>query len=150
MNAGIGLRPADAADDEFCFQLHKAAMGGYIAEVWGWDEGDQREFHSRAFNPARWQIVTAGGIDIGMIDVEYRDDQIYLARIEIHPDRQGRGIGSHLIRNLIEDADRHGVGFTLDVLAVNTRARSLYRRLGMVDLARHGEGGIKIAMRCER
>ena len=53
-------------------------MGGYIAAIWGWDEQVQRDFHTRAFNPARWQIITVGGADIGMLDVEYRPGEIYL------------------------------------------------------------------------
>jgi hypothetical protein len=66
----VALRPATPADSEFCFQLHKASMGGYITVIWGWDEEVQRGFHARAFNPERWQIITAGGADVGMIDVE--------------------------------------------------------------------------------
>jgi len=31
----ISLRPATRADDEFCYQLHKTAMGGYVAAVFG-------------------------------------------------------------------------------------------------------------------
>ena len=68
----IALRPATAADSEFCFELHKAAMSGYITAIWGWDEQRQRDAHTRKFNPGRWQIITADGTDIGMIDVEYR------------------------------------------------------------------------------
>ena len=56
----IALRPATPADAEFCYQLHKAAMGEYITAIWGWDEQVQRAFHERAFNPHRWQIITAG------------------------------------------------------------------------------------------
>ena len=33
----IALRPAMPADSEFCFELHKAAMGDYITAIWGWD-----------------------------------------------------------------------------------------------------------------
>jgi RimJ/RimL family protein N-acetyltransferase len=35
----------------------------------------------------------------------------------------------------------------LDVLAVNHRARALYERLGLREVAQHGEGGIKVRMR---
>jgi hypothetical protein len=31
----IGLRRAVAADSEFCYQLHKAAMGDYVTAIWG-------------------------------------------------------------------------------------------------------------------
>jgi len=146
----VALRPATPADSEFCYQLHKAAMGDYITAIWGWDEQVQRGFHARAFNPGRWQIITAGGADIGMLDVEYRPGEIYLARIEICPDHQGRGIGSRLISALDGEARQKGQDLVLDVLTVNHRAQALYQRLGMTEVARHGDGNIKITMRLNR
>ncbi len=144
------LRPATPADSEFCYQLHKAAMGGYVTAIWGWDEQVQRGFHDRAFNPARWQIITAGGADIGMLDVEHRPTEIYLARIELHPDYQGHGIGAQLINALADEAQQNGQDLVLDVLAVNHRAQALYQRLGLTEVARHGDSNIKITMRLTR
>jgi ribosomal protein S18 acetylase RimI-like enzyme len=143
----VVLRPATPADSEFCYQLHKAAMGDYVAAIWGWDEQVQRGLHARAFNPARWQIITTGGTDIGMIDVEHRLREIYLARIELHPGHQGHGTGTRLIGALADEAARNGQDLVLDVLAVNRRAQALYQRLGMREIARHGDGNIKITMR---
>jgi len=65
-----------------------------------------------------------------MLDVEYRPAEIYLARIEIHPDHQGGGIGTRLISALIDDAGQKDQDRVLDVLTVNRRAQALYRRLG--------------------
>ena len=143
----VALRPATPADSEFCFQLHKAAMGGYITAIWGWDEQRQRAYHDRSFSPGRWQIITADGVDVGMIDVEHRPTEIYLGRIEIHPSHQGRGIGTRLITALVDEARRNGQDLALDVLAVNQRARALYQRLGLTEVARHGDGNIRIRMR---
>ena len=70
--SAIALRPATPADAEFCYRLHKAAMGEYITAIWGLDEHVQRTFHDRAFNPRQWQIITAGQAEIGMLDVNYR------------------------------------------------------------------------------
>ena len=141
------LRPATGADNEFCYQLHKAAMGEYITAVWDWDEQVQRGFHDRAFSPGLWQIITAGGSDVGVLNVEYRPGEIYVARIEIHPDYQGRGIGTRLISALIDEARQKGRDLVLDVLTVNHRARALYQRLGMTEVARHGASNVKITMR---
>jgi len=45
----IALRAATPGDSEFCYQLHKAAMGGgYITAIWGWDEQEQRAFSTIA------------------------------------------------------------------------------------------------------
>ena len=145
---GIGLRPATPADGEFCFQLHKLAMGDYVAAIWGWDDAVQREYHANVFDPERWQIVTVDGADVGILVTEDRPEELYLAGIEIHPGHQGRGIGAHLIGGLIERAHRGGRHVVLDVLTVNHRAHALYRRLGFQETVRHGEGNIKIRMRC--
>ncbi|MGV9427948.1 GNAT family N-acetyltransferase [Streptomyces sp. NPDC003656] len=143
----IGLRPATSADSEYCFQLHKAAMGAYIiTDTWGWDEQIQRDFHAHAFTLDQWQIITTDGMDAGMLHVENRPTEIYLARIELHPDHQGRGIGSQLIRSLLHQARQQGRDLTLEVLVVNQRAQALYRRLGLHEVTRHGENDIKIRM----
>ncbi|MFF0795124.1 GNAT family N-acetyltransferase [Streptomyces spiralis] len=142
----VDLRPTTSADSEYCFQLHKAAMGAYITAIWGWDEQIQRDYHARAFTPDRWQIITDDSTDAGMLHVEHRPTEIYLARIELHPDHQGRGIDSQLIRSLLHQARRQGRDLTLDVLVVNQRAQALYRRLGLHEETRHGDNDIKIRM----
>lgn len=78
-------------------------------------------------------------------NVECRAGEVYLARIEICPRYQGRGISSGIIRALIEQAGGQGKDFVLDVLAVNHRARALYRRLGMTETAKPSD--TKITMR---
>ncbi|HSZ39016.1 MAG TPA: GNAT family N-acetyltransferase [Trebonia sp.] len=146
----VALRSADPADSEFCYQLHKAAMGGYITAIWGWDEQSQRCSHARVFNPGRWQIITVEGVDAGMLDLEYRPAEIYLSRIEICPRFQGLGIGTRLISELIDEATQKGQDLVLDVLTVNHRARDLYQRLGMTEAARNADNNIKITMRSSR
>jgi ribosomal protein S18 acetylase RimI-like enzyme len=146
----IALRPATAADSEFCFQLHKAAMGEYVTAIWGWDEQRQRDFHARGFAPGHWQIITADGADAGVLIVDYRPAEIYLSRIEIHPGYQGRGIGTQLISALIDEAAQRDQDLVLDVLTVNNRAQALYQRLGLNEVGRHGDGNIRITMRSTR
>jgi ribosomal protein S18 acetylase RimI-like enzyme len=115
--------------------------------IWVWDEQVQRDFQARAFDPHRWQIITVGGQDVGMLDVEYRPGEVYLARIGIHPGLQGHGIGTRLISALIDEAEQKGQDLVLDVLIVNRRAQVLYQRLGMKEVARHGDSSTKITMR---
>ncbi|MGC7095827.1 GNAT family N-acetyltransferase [Amycolatopsis lurida] len=129
----IALRQATAADEEFCFQLHKASLGEYVAELWGWEDEVQREHHRRVFVPERWRIVTVDGTDAGVLVVEAHPEGWYLGRIELLPEYQGRGIGGVLIQRL---ADR-GTPLHLEVLAVNRRALEFYRRHGFRETGRH-------------
>ena len=122
-------------------------MGTYVTAIWGWDEAIQRDFHERGFDPDRWQIITADGADIGILIVEYRPTEVYLARIELHPDLQGRGIGACLIQRLLDDADVRGQHVVLEVLAHNNRAQAFYQRHGFRAVSPHGEHGHKVTMR---
>jgi ribosomal protein S18 acetylase RimI-like enzyme len=96
---------------------------------------------------ANGRSFTAGQAEIGMLDVDYRPGEIYLSRIEIDPGHQGHGFGSRIISALLEEAERKGQDLVLDVLTVNRRARALYERFGLTEVASHGDHGIKVTMR---
>jgi GNAT superfamily N-acetyltransferase len=143
----VGLRPATAADSEFCYRLHRAAARGYVEAVWGWEEATQRAFHDRTFRPIRMRIIVVDGRDVGSVSVEYAAAEVYLGRLEILPAYQSQGIGSQIIQRLLDEAAGRGQPVLLDVLVVNHRAHALYRRLGFHDILRHGQNNIKIRMR---
>ena len=143
----IALRPATADDVEFCFDLHKLSFHQYVTEVWGWDEDEQRAIHTRNFQPERVQIITANGVDVGRLDVDYGDQEIFIWLIELLPSHQGRGIGGRLIRTILDEARSQGKAVGLNVLDVNRCAYALYRRLGFIEVRRLIEGpAVRIRM----
>jgi ribosomal-protein-alanine N-acetyltransferase len=55
--------------------------------------------------------------------------------IAVVPEREGRGIGSAVLTELIAEADRRGArDVLLEVRADNPRAQALYRRFGFVHI----------------
>jgi ribosomal protein S18 acetylase RimI-like enzyme len=100
-------------------------MRDYVEQVWGWDEDEQIAFFDDRFEPEKWQVIQADGEDVGVLIVEDDDGETYVAEIQVHPSRQGRGLGSSVLRSLMESGP-----VTLRVLHVNERARALYERLG--------------------
>ena len=60
------------------------------------------------------------------------DDEVAVIHIlAVHPDRQGSGIGSEMVREAIRLARDNGMkAVRLDALASNTPAHSMYKRLG--------------------
>jgi ribosomal protein S18 acetylase RimI-like enzyme len=132
----ISLRPATEADKEFLYDLHRSTMHRYIDETWGWDEDWQRnEFESR-FRKASQQVILANGPAVGMLEIEYRPDELFIANIQVRPSAQRRGIGSLIINELVAQGRRTNQPVTLQVLEVNHDALRLYERLGFVITAR--------------
>ncbi len=122
------VRPATSEDTEFCYTLHQRALGPVIAEVFGdWDDPVQRAFHLAWFDPRRLRIIQDPvGEPIGVLDVQDQADHIYLARIQLLPEYQNRGVGTALLRGLLSD----GRPIRLHVFTANTRACQLFERLG--------------------
>jgi ribosomal protein S18 acetylase RimI-like enzyme len=128
---GIELRAARQADAEFLYGLLKATMQAYVAQVWGWDEQWQRAYFQEHFDPSQEQIVILEGEEIGVLAIEEKEDAVFLSKVYLLPEYQGQGIGTHLMRSVLDGAFGRGLPVTLRVLKVNP-ARRLYERLGFV------------------
>lgn len=120
------LRPATAADREFLYELHRAAMRPYVEAVWGWDEGVQRDFFERRLEHEDSQVIEVDGERVGVLALEDRGEERILALVELLPARQGRGIGTAVLRSVLAE----GRPVTLRVLTSNPRGRALYEREG--------------------
>lgn len=123
------LRPARREDDLFVYEVKKQALGPYVKQVWGWDEDVQRDLHRKEFNASRLQIVTLAGCDVGTIGVVSDENRFLINTVYLLPEYQNRGIGSALIRGVLDRARTQGLPVRLGVLKVNP-ARRLYERLG--------------------
>jgi ribosomal protein S18 acetylase RimI-like enzyme len=137
------LRPALAGDREFLFELHRAALGAYVEATWGWDDDAQRRMFDDRFAPDGVDVIEVEGEAAGMVSFEERDDEIFLASIELLPRWQGHGIGTAIVSLLLDAAEATRKPLTLRVLRTNPRAAALYRRLGL-DVV--GETGTHVLM----
>jgi ribosomal protein S18 acetylase RimI-like enzyme len=130
---GIELRAARQEDAGFLYGLLKATMQAYVAQIWGWDEQWQRAYFQERFDPSQERIVVLEGEDIGVLSMEEKEDEVFLAKIYLLPEYQGQGIGTHLVQSVRDQAFGRGLPVTLQVLKVNP-ARRLYERLGFVEV----------------
>ncbi|MCA9872711.1 MAG: GNAT family N-acetyltransferase [Anaerolineales bacterium] len=129
------LRQATEADYEFLYRLHKAAMQPYIEATWGWQEEWQQEYFARKWNPQARQIIQIQGQDAGVLVIEIRQGEHYLALIELLPECQGHGVGTAVLADFLHEAETHSLPATLHVLKTNGRARQFYERLGFAIVA---------------
>lgn len=131
----ITFRTSTIDDFEFLFDLHKATLGPYVDQVWGWDEDIQRAYLRRNTDFAATKVIVVDGAGAGRLDIEERDGDVYVGLIEVAAGFQRRGIGTRVLRDVLDDAFAAGRGVCLNVLKVNPDAHRLYRRLGFVVVA---------------
>ncbi len=133
------LRQAGSEAREFLFELHKASMGPYVEEMFGpWDDAVQWEFFDRWFQPEQTFVISVGDEDVGVVAFEDRPGEVYVTRIEVHPDWQRQGVGTTVMLGLLDRAHRAGKAVCLHVFGSNP-ARELYRRLGFTVSSEDGD-----------
>lgn len=144
----ITLRAATVRDLEFIFELHKATLGPYVNKVWGWDDDDQRAYLDRTIEIATTQIIVVDGVDAGRLNLADQDGDVYVGLIEVATDFQRQGIGTRILRDVLDEAFIAGRTVRLSVLKVNTDAYRLYQRLGFAEHPAEGaETDIRVHMR---
>ncbi|HSU50466.1 MAG TPA: GNAT family N-acetyltransferase [Segetibacter sp.] len=124
------LFPASDSDFDFVYELKKVAYKEYIEQTWGWDDEFQLKFHKENFSSRNTHIIKAGDQQIGSVDIKESEANIFISGLYILPSFQSKGIGSSIIKNLIEEAVLKKKRLELEVLRVNTKALKLYERLG--------------------
>src|SRR5687768_16191386 len=129
----FATRPASPADRRRLYEIHRAAMGPYVTELWGWDDAWQAEAFTRSFDPGATRVVVVGEQLVGFFETHEDADAVVLSKIELDPAYQRRGIGTRVIADVLAEARARGKPVRLQVFKINPRAQSLYRRLGFVE-----------------
>jgi len=125
----LSLRPATSEDREFLWSLYQATMAEYVREGLGLDDGQQKATFESHLDLARAQIVNRDGRSIGVLTLVPMPWGTLVQQIAVLPELQGQGIGSSLLRSVIEQATQKGQIVGLTVLKCNP-AWKLYLRLG--------------------
>jgi hypothetical protein len=87
--SSIGCGPSTEGTRSRSNELHRDTIRTYIEEVFGgWDEAVQLAFHEQWMNRQRAQVIEVDGRLVGVVDTEWRDGELYLARIEVSPELQ--------------------------------------------------------------
>jgi ribosomal protein S18 acetylase RimI-like enzyme len=124
----ITLRPAKTPDFGFCQRTYFEPMRATINEL-GVDETNHLANFASRWEAEQVRMVMINGQVIGWLQTAPTDDTLFLAQLFIDTSFRRRGIGSRLMRILIEEAARENKAVTLGVVKTNP-ARRLYERLG--------------------
>lgn len=139
MPEAVELRAAGSGDLPFLFSLYCDVRDPEVS-AWGWPDAQrdlflrmqfeaQRRSYLAACPDAIHHIVHLNGIDLGRRLVVVTPEQTHLVDIALLAPYRNRGIGTQLIRQLMDDCDAAGRVMRLQVLCGNP-AQRLYERLG--------------------
>jgi ribosomal protein S18 acetylase RimI-like enzyme len=115
------LRPARESDLDFLYRLRRAT----VLEA----ASDEQQFRA-GYHPASYQIITVENEPVGVLSISEKDEELFLERIEILPSHQRRGLGTRVIREVLDRAGAKGQTVRIQVLKTNPHACRLYERLG--------------------
>jgi ribosomal protein S18 acetylase RimI-like enzyme len=145
--ARLGLRPETTEDDEFLLALYASTRAAEMAltnwtadqkhEFVRWQFELQRRHYRLHYADAAFDVLTLDDLPVGRRYALFRPNEIRLMEITIDPKCRGRGIGTRVVRNLLDDAQRLNVSVTLHVEPDNPALR-LYQHLGFAVVEQRG------------
>jgi len=129
--AAYTLRAALPEDADFLWQLRQQALRPHVEKAWGtWDDTKQRKYFDHGFEPRKTSIIVNAGRDVGRLEIVHSRWEIFLGLIELLPEVQGHGLGSHIVRDLQAEAAQLKLPIRLQFIKANEAAQRLYLRLG--------------------
>ncbi|MFD8521540.1 GNAT family N-acetyltransferase [Streptomyces capillispiralis] len=123
------VRPAAAADVEALAELRALVLRPDLERLGRYDGRRVRQRLRDGFDPAHTWVIEVGGAIAGRVALRPAEDAHWLEHFYLAPGHQGDGIGSGVLRALLERCDRAGAVVRLNVLR-GSAARRLYERHG--------------------
>lgn len=144
---GFALRPETERDTPFLFQLYASTREEELAPT-GWTPEQKQGFLSGQFHAQRrhyltylphcaFDVLEHDRVAAGRLYLEARLTQLHIVDIALLPAWRGQGIGTALLKALMEEAIARNTAVGIMVEKFNPALR-LYRRLGFTGIADHG------------
>ncbi len=146
-NTQVSLRPVSADDEAFLQAVYATTRAEEMKHV-PWNEAQQAAFLQMQFKAqkhhyetrcpdARHDIILFDSQSVGRLYVDRREHEIHVLDIALLPEYRGRGIGSSLIKALMEEASAAGKSLTIYVESFNP-SQTLFARLGFHEIESDG------------
>ena len=126
----ILLAQAEELDRAFFRMAHHLAYREVVESMFGWNEAEQDKIVDSEFDECNPHIINHAGTSVGTVGWQIREDHIWFGPIYIMPEFQSRGIGTSVLRQIIEMSRAQKLRLRLRTLSGNLGAKSFYERLG--------------------
>jgi ribosomal protein S18 acetylase RimI-like enzyme len=125
------LEPASETDKVWLERLRRDVYQElFTATFGGWDEERHIRHFTECWNSGQISIIKVDGAAVGMIQVFEEPDAFEVGEVQILPQRQNEGIGSRILKQIMELARTNRKAVKLSTGLKNDRAFRLYERLG--------------------
>ncbi len=136
----VSTRPITDADQEFLIGVYAGTRAAELAQV-DWDDSQkdafirwqyamQKQEYDTRYPDARYELILVDGTPAGRIWVGTDDAEIRLLDIALLSEFQNRGVGTHLLRQLMDEAVQTRKALRHMVFMLNDNAHRFYERLG--------------------
>jgi GNAT superfamily N-acetyltransferase len=125
------LRSAMAADVEAIAELRAVVLRADLERLGRYDQHRVRQRLRDSFSTQHTSVITIDDDLVGCVTVRPVDGGHLLEHFYLAAHHQGQGIGSAVLRAMLERTDEQGVTVRLNVLQ-GSSARRLYERYGFV------------------
>ncbi|MEU8181589.1 GNAT family N-acetyltransferase [Micromonospora sp. NPDC049047] len=123
------MRPASVADVEAVAELRAVALRADLERLGRYDDKRVRQRLRDGFAAAYTWVVEVDGAFAGCVALRPDEDAHWLEHFYLVPQLQGSGIGTAVLRELLDRCDSDGTLVRLNVLR-GSPARRLYERHG--------------------
>lgn len=138
------LRPVTSNDQDFLRRVYASTREEELAHV-PWSDAEKEVFLRQQFDAqdrhyrehydgASFDVVELDGVPVGRLYVARWADEIRIMELSLLAEQRGAGLGTRLVRSILEEAAREGKRTSVHVEQHNP-ARRLYERLGFVPVA---------------
>ena len=124
----IAMRPALDADFDYCRGLYFDEMAWIMDEL-HLDLAAQESGFQQQWQTTQVCIITLDRADVGWFQTIRQPEALLISQMFVEREFQRRGIGTEIMKRLIDDASQIGLPLLLSVVKINP-ARRLYERLG--------------------
>ena len=148
----VALRPLIEADEPFALSVYASTREEELAPVPWTDEqkaafvamqfAAQSAHYAEHYTGLTSDVILVDGEPAGRLLVARWSREIRIVDITVLPAFRGRGVGSALLAELMDEAVEMGKALSIHVERDN-RARGLYERLGFEPV---GESGVHLRM----
>ncbi|WP_376771353.1 GNAT family N-acetyltransferase [Streptomyces boluensis] len=128
-HAALDHPPATPADVEAVAELRAVVLRADLERLGRYDERRVRQRLRDGFEPGHTWVIEADGTFAGCVALRPAEDAHWLEHFYLAPHLQGGGIGTGVLRAVLDRCDRDGTPVRLNVLR-GSPARRLYERHG--------------------